>query len=87
MDIEHPNGPTAGERFAVDVRNFRGVVRLVLTLDDRVLTEGDCPDPSCHDEVWIPRDAVGKTLLLSVTGGEKSYQRKCLIEERDVVGA
>jgi len=87
MDVEHPKDPVAGERFAVNVHNFKGIVRLRVTLEGRILTERDCPDPPCHDEVWIPPDAVGKTLLVSVVGAEKEYVRKFRIEEREVAGA
>ena len=50
--------PTAGQKFSVAVTDVDSMVTLTWYVDDDVIRSIECPDPPCHDDVYLPGEIV-----------------------------
>ena len=64
MRIAFASAPKAGRDFEFDVIETGDEARVQLYIDDNLMLEIRCPDPPCHERVFVPLEADGTTLLV-----------------------
>ena len=64
MRIAFASAPKAGRDFEFDVIETSGEGRVRLYIGDDLMMEAQCPDPPCHERVFVPLGAAGNTLLV-----------------------
>jgi hypothetical protein len=81
MEIETKDQPLAGERFRFSVSHAPGANILVF-VDTLKIFEGDCPDPPCHESVFVPEGTRGSTLrIVAKSTAGKIIEREFNISE------
>lgn len=79
MDFRYDSLPVPGHSFSVEVIDFRGGVLIEIFIGGLRVATKECPDPPCHEMLFIPKDADGKTLRIVATGKKHPVQQKSLI--------
>ena len=57
MEIESFDTPSEGREFRFIVLGGARPLRILVSVDDLRLVERECPDPPCHEMVFVPEGA------------------------------
>lgn len=64
MIIENQGLPYAGEPFRFTVADAPGKTKIDVYVNTAHIFKGECPDPPCHETVWIPVGTRGSVLRI-----------------------
>jgi hypothetical protein len=64
MRIAFATEPIAGQDFEFEIHETEGESTIRLYIGDALMLEAACPDPPCHERVYVPFEAGGDTLLI-----------------------
>src|SRR5437879_3145640 len=59
--------PRAEQEFRLELDDFRGFVLWQISLPDKVLSQGQCSDPPCHELIYLPREAEDRPLEVALS--------------------
>ena len=64
MRIAFASAPRGGRDFEFEVHEAGKDAHIWLYIGDNLVMEAQCPDPPCHERIFVPLEAVGNTLLV-----------------------
>jgi hypothetical protein len=62
MRIAFASEPRGGRDFEFEVADAGADAHVQLYIGDNLVMEARCPDPPCHERVFVPLEAVGNML-------------------------
>lgn len=86
MVLNVPKPPLAGSNFSVQLDGYTGAAKLAVYVAGQRLLEKDCPDPPCHEMVFLTRDLAGRELKVIGTAMGESVSRTFRIETKKSEG-
>jgi hypothetical protein len=86
MDIEAFGAPYPAENFSFTVRGGMGRITIAVFLNESQLMQTDCPDPPCHEMVFIPGYASGQLMIVATDSTGASDQTTFSIKNRLLSG-
>jgi hypothetical protein len=76
MNIEALGEPNPGQTFNFTVRGGVGKVTIAAYINEsQVVFQTECPDPPCHEMVFIPEYASGQLLVVATDSSGIRAQR------------
>ena len=86
MTLNYEDLPVAGHRCRVVADKFVGTVRLSVFIDDRQISQKECPDPPCHEVIEIPLGSEGRDLEVIAEDDTGHHERLKLRIKRSEIG-
>ncbi|HWX85137.1 MAG TPA: hypothetical protein VNZ48_16185 [Xanthobacteraceae bacterium] len=84
MDIEFSHSPIAGKTFHFTIRHATGKAKIKAFIDTSQVFDGECPDPPCHEQIFIPGGTRGSLLRIIATLADgNTIEREINITESD----
>jgi hypothetical protein len=98
MNVTYERPPIEGRPFHVSASDVDGSADFRAYLNGEIIWSHRCPDPPCHEQVSIPENVAGSTLLIVVTDNQEERELTFFIndegegvpmraETRELVGA
>jgi len=66
VNVTYEQPPIEGKRFYILATDVAGSADFRAYINGQSFWSHRCPDPPCHEEVSIPENVAGSTLLISV---------------------
>jgi hypothetical protein len=84
MDIEFSHFPIAGKTFRFTIRHTTGGAKVTAFIDTLQVFDGECPDPPCYEQIFIPGNTRGSLLrIISTLADGNTIEREIKITESD----
>jgi hypothetical protein len=74
VNVTYERPPVEGEPFRISAQEVAGSAKFKVYLNDEILWEHDCPDPPCHEQLMIPTNVAGSTLLVEVKDNREQHE-------------
>jgi hypothetical protein len=84
MRIAFASAPKAGRDFEFDVIETGDEGRVQLYIGDDLMMETTCPDPPCHERVFVPLEAAGNTLLVRAEDAQEANEHVFAIDTAEL---
>ncbi len=74
VNVTYERPPVEGEPFRISAQEVAGSAKFKVYLNGEILWEHDCPDPPCHEQLMIPTNVAGSTLLVEVKDNREQHE-------------
>jgi hypothetical protein len=81
MDIQAVGEPHPGQVFNFTVRGGSGTARIAAYLNGIQVLQSECPDPPCHEMVFVPTNAFGQLMIVATDSSGVAQQRVFAIQK------
>jgi hypothetical protein len=74
MKVGYKDPPIEDRMFALTAEEVSGSAHFTVYLNGQSFWEHECPDPPCHEQLRIPPNIAGSTLLVTVRDSEEEHE-------------